>query len=428
MFLPRRLTMGLAIEVEQEEDGRWLAEVPELSGVLAYGQTRAEAIDHAKALALRVIADRLDHGDPVPVTPDYGERYLATLRARELANAELARYDGILQGIVNPQVLLSPLTTQEAVLSSKIEGTQTSLEEVLEYDAAQEAAPERQDDLREVLNYRRAMGEAVKYLERRPVCLDLLKKIHHTLMEDVRGQDRGRGRFRSVQNWIGRPGSTLETAKFVPPDPVTMNEALSHWERYIHHDEQDRLVQMAVIHAQFEIIHPFSDGNGRVGRMIIPLVLYSYQLLSSPMFYLSEYLEENRETYYDRLHRVTDAGAWDGWVQFFLTAIVEQARRNAAKAKAILGLYERIKTQLPGIVATQFSVQTIDTLFNRPIFRTTDFVERTGIAKRTAMRILSALQERRVLSAVQEARGRKAAVLAFSELIAIAEGRNVEGH
>ncbi|MGO9112908.1 MAG: Fic family protein [Thermoguttaceae bacterium] len=341
------------------------------------------------------------------------------------ANAELARYDGILQGMVNPQVLLSPLTTQEAVLSSKIEGTQTSLEEVLEYDAVQEAAPDRQDDLREVLNYRRAMGEAVKYLERRPVCLDLLNKIHRTLMEDVRGQDRGRGRFRSIQNWIGRPGSTLETAKFVPPDPVTMNEALSHWERYIHRDEQDRLVQMAVIHAQFEIIHPFSDGNGRVGRMIIPLVLYSYQLLSSPMFYLSEYLEGNRETYYDRLHRVTDADEWDGWVQFFLTAIIEQARRNAGKAKAILRLYERMKTQLPGIVATQFSVQTIDTLFGHPVFKTSEFVSRSKIPKATGMRILRALQDNGVLQTLRSGGGRRPAILMFRELIVITEGKDL---
>ncbi len=341
------------------------------------------------------------------------------------ANAELARYDGILQGIVNPQVLLSPLTTQEAVLSSKIEGTQTSLEEVLEYEAAQEAAPDRTEDIHEVLNYRRAMRDAVKYLERRPVCLDLLKGIHRTLMEGVRGQEKGRGQFRKIQNWIGRPDSTLDTAKFVPPDPVTMMESLSDWEKYLHHDEQDRLVQLAVIHGQFEIIHPFGDGNGRVGRMIIPLVLFGYDMLSSPMFYLSAYLERHRETYYDRLFGITAAGRWDQWVLFFLTAICEQARENGAKAKAILDLYNRMKTELPHLVATQFSVQTLDALFDRPIFRPADFVERSGISKRTSMRILSALEQSGVLSTVHEQRGRKPAVLAFGELIAIAEGRNV---
>lgn len=279
------------------------------------------------------------------------------------ANAELARYDGILQGIVNPQVLLSPMSTQEAVLSSKIEGTHTSLEEVLEYEASEEAKPERTEDLREVLNYRRAMGQAVVYLKRRPICLNLLKNLQHTLMENVRGQEKRRGHFREVQNWIGQHGSTLETAKFVPPDSVVMMESLSNWEKYVHHDEQDRLVQMAVLHAQFEIIHPFGDGNGRVGRMIIPLILYGYKLLSSPMFYLSSYLERHRETYYERLFKITDAGQWDPWVQFFLTAVAEQAKENSTKAKAILGLYDQMKVRVPEIVPTQFTIQTIDAIF-----------------------------------------------------------------
>ncbi len=341
------------------------------------------------------------------------------------ANASLARYDGILQGIVNPQILLSPLTTQEAVLSSKIEGTHTSLEEVLEYEASEKAAPERQEDIREVLNYRRAMNEAVAYLRRRPVCLDLLKKVHRTLMEGVRGQERGRGQFRKVQNWIGRPNSTMDTAKFVPPDPVTMNESLSNWEKYIHHDEPDRLVQLALVHAQFEIIHPFADGNGRVGRMIIPLVLYGYEMLSSPMFYLSEYLESHRDLYYDRLNRITESGDWNSWVQFFLSAINEQAKANNAKAKAILNLYDRMKVQIPGIIRTEYTVQTIDAIFDRPIFKTSDFIDRSRISKRTAMRILGALVENRILSTLREGRGNQAAVLAFAELISITEGRTV---
>ena len=341
------------------------------------------------------------------------------------ANAELARYDGILQGIVNPQVLLSFLATREAVLSSKIEGTQASLEEVLEYEAGQDVKPERQQDIREVLNYREAMGQAVEYLKHRPVCLDLLKRVHHTLMTDVRGQERGRGKFRVTQNWIGRADSTIQTAKFVPPDPVTMNRALANWEQYIHHDEQDRLVQLALIHGQFEIIHPFGDGNGRVGRLIIPLVLYGYEALSSPMFYLSEYFESNREIYYDRLFRITDVGDWDGWVQFFLTAIIEQAKQNSQKAKSILALYDRMKAQLPEIVATQFSVQTIDTLFDRPIFKSSDFIAQSKIPKATAMRILRALQDHHVLRVFRAGGGRRPAILVFHELITITEGKNL---
>jgi Fic family protein len=344
------------------------------------------------------------------------------------ANAALARYDGILQAIVNPQILLSPLTTQEAVLSSRIEGTQTSLEEVLEYEASEKAPPERVADIHEVLNYRRAMGQAVDYLKKRPVCLDLLKKTHHTLMEGVRGQARGRGAFRTVQNWIGRHGGSVESARFVPPEPVAMNEALSNWEKYVHYDERDRLVQMAVVHAQFEIIHPFTDGNGRVGRLIIPLVLYGYGLLASPMFYLSAYLERHRQTYYDRLLAVTASGQWNEWIEFFLTAVAEQARENCDKARAILRLYDRMKSELPATLATQFSVQAIDALFDRPVFTATDFVRRTKIAPRTATRILGALSGAGVLVPVREKRGRAAAVLAFADLLAITEGKPVVGH
>jgi Fic family protein len=337
------------------------------------------------------------------------------------ANAELARYDATLQAIVNPQVLLSPLTPQEAVLSSKIEGTQTSLEEVLQYDASQEVDPERESDMHEVLNYRRAMREAIEYMKDRPVCLDLVLKIQGTLLEGVRGQELGRGELRKVQNWIGSPGSTIETAKFVPPDPVTLPQQMTNWENYIHYQERDRLVQLAVIHAQFEILHPFNDGNGRVGRMILPLVLYGYGLLSSPMFYLSGYLERHRDTYYERLYQISESGQWDHWVLFFLTAITEQAKENSQKARAILQLYERMKTRVPEAIATQFTIQTIDALFDRPIFVTTGFVERSGIPRASAMRILRALQEEGVLVVVRESSGRRPAILMFRELIGLAE-------
>jgi Fic family protein len=339
------------------------------------------------------------------------------------ANAELARYDATLQAIVNPQVLLSPLTTQEAVLSSKIEGTQTSLEEVLQYDASQDVAPERQGDMHEVLNYRKAMREAIEYLKDRPVCLDLVLKIQGALLDGVRGQELARGQLRKVQNWIGSPGCTIESAKFVPPDPVMLPEYVSNWEKYIHHEEQDRLVQLAVIHAQFEILHPFNDGNGRVGRMILPLVLYGHGMLSSPMFYLSSYLEKHRSTYYERLYQITESDQWDDWVLFFLTAIAQQAKENSQKAQAILHLYEQMKTRVPDIIATRFTIQTIDALFDRPIFVTTDFVERSGIPKASAMRILRALQDEGVLISVRESRGRRPAILMFQELITLAEGQ-----
>jgi Fic family protein len=338
------------------------------------------------------------------------------------ANAALARFDGVLLNMANPHILLSPLTTQEAVLSSKIEGTQTTLEEVLRYEAGASHEPAREEDIREVLNYRQALRDSVEYLKKRPFCLDLLKKAHHRLMSDVRGQERDRGQFRKVQNWIGRPGSTLDTAKFVPPDPVTMNEALSNWEQYIHFDEQDRLVQLALIHGQFEIIHPFADGNGRLGRMIIPLVLFGHEMLSSPVFYLSEYLERHRAAYYDGLHRITETGEWNEWIEFFLTAIAEQAQENTTKGRAILDLHERMKRKLPEIVTTQYSVQVLDALFDHPVFSTTEFSKRATLAGRTTRRILSALVEAGILRVIREQSGRVPAVLVFGDLMTITEG------
>ena len=212
-----------------------------------------------------------------------------------------------LQGIINPQVLLSPLTTNEAVLSSRIEGTQASLVEVLEFEASPKVdiQTEKQKDIQEIINYRQAIGMAVEWLEEKPVTLNMIKEIHSILLDSVRGKDKGRGRFRTVQNWIGRPGTPMECAEYVPPEPMRLMEFLSNLEKYIHYEGKDPLVQLAIVHAQFEIIHPFVDGNGRVGRILAPLFLYEKRVLSSPMFYISQYLETNRNLYYDCLKAIS---------------------------------------------------------------------------------------------------------------------------
>lgn len=340
------------------------------------------------------------------------------------ANAALARYDGILQGIVNPDVLLSPLTTQEAVLSSKIEGTQATLEEVLEFEAFKEMLPvegAKHADIQEIINYRHAMRQAVVELKNRPISLNLILNIHSTLMDSVRGYNKGRGRFRTVQNWIGTPGAPIENAAFIPPAPDKLMGHLDNFERYIHFDERDSLVQLAVVHAQFEIIHPFVDGNGRLGRILIPLFLFEKGLLASPMFYISAYLEANRSIYYDRLHGISKEGDWRSWVNFFLTAIAEQAIKNTEKAKTIITLYEKMKTTIVKMTPSQFSIQAIDTLFNRPIFKTTDFVQSSGIPRASAMRILNSLKQHKVLLPLREGKGRRASILIFKELIDIVE-------
>ena len=256
------------------------------------------------------------------------------------ANAALARYDGMLQSIVNPAILLSPLTAQEAVLSSRIEGTQASMEEVLEYEAdpEEELEPSKRADIQEIINYRRAMGIAVERLKERPLCLNLLKELHAVLLDSVRGRNKAPGEFRRSQVYVGPSGAPIEKATFVPPSADRVAPALDNWEKYLHYEEKDRLVQLAVVKAQLEIIHPFLDGNGRMGRMLVPLYLFDRGLLSSPMFYLSAYLEEHRDVYYERLLGVSRDGDWNGWASFFLTAVVEQAAVNTQKTREILTL------------------------------------------------------------------------------------------
>ena len=197
------------------------------------------------------------------------------------SNRSLALYDGILYGVPNPEVLLSPITTQEAVLSSRIEGSQATLGEVLKFEAGEEPEHEsRRHEILEILNYRSALRSAEIELARRPFSLNLLIGLHETLLDSVRGRDKGRGQFRKSQNWIGVPGCSIEQADFVPPDPLLVTGALDNWENYYHEDRPDALVQLAIVHAQFEIIHPFLDGNGRIGRILIPLFLFEKRLLS----------------------------------------------------------------------------------------------------------------------------------------------------
>jgi Fic family protein len=343
------------------------------------------------------------------------------------ANAALARYDGMLESIVNPMVLLSPLTTQEAVLSSRIEGTQASMEEVLEYEAdpSEPVAPSRQADIQEIINYRTAMSKAVEGLKKLPLCLNLIKDLHIDLLNSVRGKNKAPGNFRRVQNFIGPPGCGLENATFVPPSPEQVGPAMGDWEKYLHYEERDRLVQLAVAKAQFELIHPFLDGNGRMGRMLVPLFLYEKGILSSPMFYLSAYFEEHRDEYYASLESISREDDWNGWIRFFLTAIVEQARINTDKTRQILALYERMKRDVPSAIHSQYVIQAIDSLFDRPIFRSTDFISRSRIPRDSAMRIIHALKEIKLIYDLRPGKGRRAAIMIFPELIRITEERSL---
>jgi Fic family protein len=339
------------------------------------------------------------------------------------ANAALARYDGMLQSIVNPFVLLSPLTTREAVLSSRIEGTQANMEEVLRYEADSREPMEasRVADITEIINYRKAMIHAVDSLKTRPCCLNLMKELHLILLDSVRGRDKARGEFRKSQNYIGRPGEPIERASFIPPAWEDVEPSMGAWETYLHIDEKDRLVQLAIVKAQFELIHPFLDGNGRLGRMLVPIFLFEKGILSSPMFYMSEYLEKNRETYYTKLQALSLENDWNGWISFFLKGLMEQAAANTAKTRKILDLYERMKHRIPEIVRSQYVIQAIDALFDRPVFQSSDFITRSKVPRDSALRILKDLKKNELIRDIRPASGRQAAVVILHELIDIVE-------
>lgn len=345
------------------------------------------------------------------------------------ANRSLSHYNGVLYGVPNPEVLLSPLTTQEAVLSSKIEGTRATLGEVLKFEAGEEPEEEsRRYDIQEIINYRKALHYAEKTLKTRPFNLNLLLKLHAILLDSVRGKNKGRGKFRTIQNWVGSPGSPIEQAEFVPPDPLCLMEYLDNWEKYYHEDQPDPLVQLAIVHAQFEIIHPFIDGNGRIGRILIPLFLYEKNLLSRPMFYLSAYLEEHRDEYIARLRALGQKdSAWNEWIEFFLTALDEQARENASKARAIMELYAELKAKVIELTHSQFAVPLLDQIFERPLFQSSHlrFLADPKPSRQAVANLLRALREAGILKVVREGSGRRAQVLALAELLNLCEGKKV---
>jgi len=342
------------------------------------------------------------------------------------ASAAIARYDGVLAAIPNPELLLSPLTTQEAVLSSRIEGTQATMVEVLEFEAGRPAvSPERRDDIREILNYRRAMTAAVQALATLPLSGRVIREAHAVLLEGVRGQNKAPGEFRRTPVWIGPPGCTLEQARFVPVSADRLPDAFGRWEQYLHAEQPDRLVQLAVLHAEFEALHPFLDGNGRLGRMVIPLFLWQVGFIRQPMFYISAFFEEHRDEYYERLLAVSRDDDWVGWCRFFLGAVRAQAEDNLAKATAILELYGEMRRRIAELTRSQYAMDALDWIFSQPIFASSHFIEGTGIPKPTARRFLAVLREDGVIRTLVPASGRRAPVFAFPALLNIAEGRDV---
>lgn len=343
------------------------------------------------------------------------------------ASAAVARYDGVLAAIPNPDLLLSPLTSQEAVLSSSIEGTHATMGEVLSMEAgAEELLPEgRRGDIFEVFNYRRAMNEARALLDELPLSQRVVKAAHRVLMQGVRGGNKAPGEYRRIPVWIGPDPHDPSAARYLPIGAGDLPAGMGEWEKYLNAPEPDRLVQLAVVHAEFESLHPFLDGNGRVGRMLIPLYLWKQGLIRAPLIYMSSYFEADRDAYYNALLSVSRERDWTAWCLYFLEALRVQAEANHGVVLRIVDLYAKLKRDVVEWTRSQYAVQALDWMFERPIFRSTDFTAHAGIPPPTAKRLLATCKEHGLFGVLIEGRGRRNSVFALKELLNLAEGKEV---
>jgi Fic family protein len=331
----------------------------------------------------------------------------ALVRCLSEADTRLAELAGMGRQVPNPHLLIAPYMRQEAVLSSRIEGTQASLSELFEEELRPDG-PERAEgtpadaDAREVRNYVRALEHGIQRLTELPLSLRLVRELHETLMQGVRGGDRNPGAFRTHQNFIGTRGSRIETATFVPPPPDRLPACLDAWERFLHerHTLPD-LIQCALMHAHFETLHPFADGNGRVGRLLVTLFLVERQRLPQPLLYLSAYIEANKVEYYERLQRTRTHGDWRGWLIYFLQGVEITARLAAGQVTALIAMRDAWRSRFSGQAGV---LALIDALFANPItdakraareMRKSDPTARAAIAALQAAGLLREVTGRR---------------------------------
>jgi Fic family protein len=336
---------------------------------------------------------------PNPLPPDL-ELPRATVNRLAEAERALGELRGLgRRGLPNPHLLIRPFLRQEAVLSSRIEGTRVDLEQLLLFEVSPADAPE-QPDVLEVANYVAALELGFELLERLPVSLRLLREVHGRLMEGVRGQERRPGEFRHVQNLIGALGDTTATARFVPPPVQEMHAALSDLERFWgeRRDDLPFLIRLALFHYQFEAIHPFMDGNGRVGRLMIALQLR--EVLPQPLLYLSGYFERNQDAYLDHLMAVSRAGAWIPWIEFFLQGVVEQAHEATQRSHELLDLLERHQDWASASPRSGNLRNLIEFLFEQPVIAAADVSDRLGVTTRGANQLIQRLVDQGILTEI----------------------------
>jgi Fic family protein len=361
--------------------------------------------------------------NPAPLPPSLTLTWelAGEISAADRALSELA---GVARTLPNPHLLISPFIRREAVLSSRIEGTQASLSDLFFYEASQ-TTERHTADVQEVANYVHALEYGLARLADLPISTRLFREMHERLMEGVRGEHLTPGEFRRSQNWIGSPGCTLMDATFVPPPIQEMNAALGELERFLHSPSPlPPLVRLALVHYQFEAIHPFLDGNGRIGRLLLTLLFCTEGLLPQPLLYLSAYFERRRDQYYQGLLGVSRHGHWTEWITFFLRGVTLQARDALRRATLLLDLQKEYRDTLLTVRSTALTQQLMESLFSYPALTVAQATQRLGATTRTAQLTIEKLIDQTIL---KEATGRsRNRVYIAPQVIQIIEAQETE--
>jgi Fic family protein len=355
------------------------------------------------------------HPNPLP-PPIKWTRNLAVALAN--ASTLVGKLAGEGRRLPNPHVLIRPFVRREAVFSSRIEGTQSTLGELLAAEAGAVVA-RSPEDLREVGNYVVALEYGIERLKTLPLSLRLVRELHEKLMTGVRGQHATPGEFRRTQNWIGRPGATLAQATYVPPPPDSLGEHLSAWERFLHDQMLPPLVHAALAHYQFEAIHPFLDGNGRVGRLLITVELCERNVLPAPFLYLSAFFDATRADYYGGLRAISQGGDWGGWLQYFLNGVARQAEDALSRAERTNTLLERWRHRLAGDAHSKVAFRMVDLLGANPFLTPRGAQQRLDLAYNTVMRAIGQLEKQGILKEVSG--GKRDRVYCAKKLLQIFE-------
>ncbi len=351
-----------------------------------------------------------------PKILDYGKFIHSILKATDA----IARYDQMLKNMHNSEILLAPLRNQEAVISSRMEGTVSTMDEILKYEADHDENAETPSNVRyeviETILYQRALRSAQKAMEAGyPLSISLIKSIHQRLLSFGRGATKSPGEFKMEQNYLA--DQLKKEILFIPISPEKLQDGLDLLFDYIDKSDHPTLLKTAMTHIEFEALHPFKDGNGRIGRMLITLMLWSSGTISAPHFYVSGYLEENKNLYIDTMRNVSEHGDWESWCGFFLEALEQQAIKNLLIAENIQNLYEEMKTIFADVLSSKWSVNALDFVFTNPVFRNNRFTSNSGIPAASAARFTRALLDQGIIITVEEASGRRPALYSFEPLL-----------